>query len=547
MSEDSDLLVYRCPLTLFKLDEKAAAGTLVRYDDLRACEDASGAAGRHLFDAEGGEDADGAWAAWDEGGRFVDLCILAGTDYLDALSGVGIKGAHAALRRHGTLERALRHPPFKTPLPTRDDERAYLAQVERVRDVYRHALVYDARADRVLPLTPLPPGRTLPKHVGVPLPPELARAVCADATVDANSMRGPRPCDPSMTDRTREVIDALLEGEAARSKRATTPQDLADLEALAAHARAFAPLPPPAREQGEARKREEGAPSSTAVLPISVDNDGDDEADDDDDDEANEDEEAMLMAEEQARAARKAALARCHVVQLAAHESEFDLLRAALENGPRRDDERAAAGVTPPLEQQRMRVHLLAARLSEWLLPRTRAVTGGASATATGKRGRTAATAKCGGGGGGGGSADVQAALHPALALLSALDATGEGRLAVVDEGKGASDAAAAAYRESRLCCWRQALLEPLRGADYDWESFAARAPALPHDVALALGPELDQLCTGGPAAGCARARPRASPPSARARATPLTRAARWSGGRTATWRATRPTRSARR
>ena len=121
ISEDSDLLPYGCPRTLFKLQLESGAADLLALDDLRAAE---GVGGEHLFDGT----FPGEWDAWRDG-LLVDLCVMSGTDYLDSLRGVGIRSAHKALRTHRTIGRALRQPPLRAACKLTESEiEAYVQQ-----------------------------------------------------------------------------------------------------------------------------------------------------------------------------------------------------------------------------------------------------------------------------------------------------------------------------------------------------------------------------------------------------------------------------------
>ena len=204
ISEDSDLLAYGCPRTLFKLDEKSGTALKVELDDLRGAEDARGV---QLFDGH----YDGEWAAWRHGGLFLDLCIVCGTDYLASLARVGIKSAHTSLRTNRTLERALARPPFSTALTGGESRAAYIAQVAEVRAVFRHALVFDPRISRVVPLHPLPADEALPTHLlGRVLDDATALDVCRNATLDPATL-APRARVPRTTDATRTIATALIE------------------------------------------------------------------------------------------------------------------------------------------------------------------------------------------------------------------------------------------------------------------------------------------------------------------------------------------------
>ena len=127
ISEDSDLLAYGCPRTLYKLDAEAGTGELIDLEDLRSAEGPKG----HLFDGTWA----GEWEAW-RGGLFTDLCILSGTDYLSSLHGVGIKTAHTGLRKWKELARALRSNPLKAQAKlSEEDLKSYLEHAELVRPV----------------------------------------------------------------------------------------------------------------------------------------------------------------------------------------------------------------------------------------------------------------------------------------------------------------------------------------------------------------------------------------------------------------------------
>lgn len=77
ISEDSDLLAYRCPETLYKMDANGY-GRRARFDDLQYAEHG----GAMLFDGTWPTE----WRDW-ECGLFLDMCVLSGTDHLPGLPG----------------------------------------------------------------------------------------------------------------------------------------------------------------------------------------------------------------------------------------------------------------------------------------------------------------------------------------------------------------------------------------------------------------------------------------------------------------------------
>ena len=68
VTEDSDLLGYRCARVVYKLAHDTAEADYVEFDDLR---DAENERGKHLFDGEWA----GEWEAW-RAGLFTDMCVL---------------------------------------------------------------------------------------------------------------------------------------------------------------------------------------------------------------------------------------------------------------------------------------------------------------------------------------------------------------------------------------------------------------------------------------------------------------------------------------
>ena len=91
-----------------------------------AIAEASEERGGHLFDGEWRDE----WEAWSRNGLFVDMCVLAGTDYLPSIVGVGVKTAHRELRRAKSLERAV---PRLPNAPRGDDLKDYLAHARQAR------------------------------------------------------------------------------------------------------------------------------------------------------------------------------------------------------------------------------------------------------------------------------------------------------------------------------------------------------------------------------------------------------------------------------
>jgi exonuclease-1 len=174
LAEDSDMMAFGCPAVLYKMDS-AGNGRLLRRDRLPDIVDSSarGDGETRLFSP---------WAEWDER-LFLELCILAGCDYLPSLPGFGIKSAHRALKAHRCVETVarVRRMEMREPPPEGWDE--YTKAFQRALETFRHQRVFDPSLNMVVPLTPQPVdehGEAAPMpHCGADMPQELALAICA--------------------------------------------------------------------------------------------------------------------------------------------------------------------------------------------------------------------------------------------------------------------------------------------------------------------------------------------------------------------------------
>lgn len=162
ITEDSDALVFGCKRVLYKLDDDGN-GLEVQLRNLGACSELS-------------------FVNWSHD-MFLDMCLLAGCDYVPSVHGLGIKTAHRLVKEHRTPKRileALKSQSSKFALPDNFEEAFWQG-----RAVFRHARVYDPRtcADTYLtPLTETTLARFEPtdnglNFLGPPLPPQVAHAV----------------------------------------------------------------------------------------------------------------------------------------------------------------------------------------------------------------------------------------------------------------------------------------------------------------------------------------------------------------------------------
>ena len=176
ITEDSDLLVYQCPATLFKLDA-TGHGRLALFENLQFAD--SGLGGQYLFDGAGQD----AWAHWQRG-RLVDMVILAGCDYVPGLPGVGLKTAHALLRTHRTLDACLRAQLTGVDRAEIDE---LVAQAQRVHDTFTSSWCYDPSSRSVVMMhthSRHASHEPAMRHLGPAMDAALADAICIWASVD---------------------------------------------------------------------------------------------------------------------------------------------------------------------------------------------------------------------------------------------------------------------------------------------------------------------------------------------------------------------------
>ena len=92
LTEDSDLLVFPSPVVLFKLDIVASTVISISRSDFGSTNQS-----RESLSLLGWSDKEFRWMA-----------ILSGCDYLPSIPGIGLKTAHALLRKHKTVPNVLK-------------------------------------------------------------------------------------------------------------------------------------------------------------------------------------------------------------------------------------------------------------------------------------------------------------------------------------------------------------------------------------------------------------------------------------------------------
>lgn len=155
ISEDSDLLVFGAKRLLSKLDQHGECIEINRAD-FTACREVS---------FVGFSDAD-----------FRNMCILSGCDYLANIPKLGLKTAYRLVRKHRSIEKALRMLQFEGNFRVPVD---YLTDFRQAELTFLYQRVFCRKAEKLVTLTP--PGKeinldTLP-FIGADMVPEIAIGV----------------------------------------------------------------------------------------------------------------------------------------------------------------------------------------------------------------------------------------------------------------------------------------------------------------------------------------------------------------------------------
>ena len=230
ISEDSDLLCFGATTVLTKLDSTGSGEEISLDRDLFGASPSRGGTSERI-DVRG-------WTL----DRFQMMCAVAGCDYL-SVKGIGIKGAHRLVQRHGTSPKHVaRAVKFHLKVTPKD----YETQLRRALLTFRHQTVYDVTNQKTVHLTPLASSENVDdlSFLGVPLPDAIATDI-ALARIDPIT-RLPFTGAASTTSVDRPVRPA--------APRPPPPPQPRRLEA---------PPPPPQPRRLEAPPRPLGA--STAV------------------------------------------------------------------------------------------------------------------------------------------------------------------------------------------------------------------------------------------------------------------------------------------
>ncbi|XP_060676493.1 exonuclease 1 isoform X1 [Ziziphus jujuba] len=153
ITEDSDLIPFGCPRIIYKMD-KFGQAVEFRYSKLELNKELSFAG----FTKQ----------------MFLEMCILSGCDYLQSLPGMGIKKAHAFVKKFTSYEKVIKHLRYSTasvpPLYEESFKKALLT--------FQHQRVYDPVTKDIVHLSSIPDniGDEL-DFLGPMIPQEIAKGI----------------------------------------------------------------------------------------------------------------------------------------------------------------------------------------------------------------------------------------------------------------------------------------------------------------------------------------------------------------------------------
>lgn len=249
LTEDSDLLMFGCPLVLVKLSGEGDVDEF-RLDRLPLM----------------ANDHPGTQPQWWTLQTLRRIGILSGCDYLDSPHGVGLKTAMKLLREHCTIENVIRH---LRRSPKWCIGETYEHDFQRAELTFLHQRVYCPHAQRLVPLEPFPDERYSQLCC---IGPYVGRRVRTTRAATPHP-----PTQPARLTRTRRHNSDMPAEEAQEIARGlrdpTTRQPVHAAPALRTPTLAARPARPVAPASEPHAVRRQSAPQRQACWPATVGHD----------------------------------------------------------------------------------------------------------------------------------------------------------------------------------------------------------------------------------------------------------------------------------
>ncbi|KAI5670730.1 hypothetical protein M9H77_11094 [Catharanthus roseus] len=133
ITEDSDLIAFGCPRVIYKMD-KFGQGVEFRYSMIEKNKELNLTG----FTKQ----------------MILEMCILSGCDYLQSLPGMGLKKAHALIKKFKTYDKVIKHLKYNSVSISSHYEESF----KKALLTFQHQRVYDPLLEDIVHLSELPDG-----------------------------------------------------------------------------------------------------------------------------------------------------------------------------------------------------------------------------------------------------------------------------------------------------------------------------------------------------------------------------------------------------
>ncbi|KAK3432852.1 hypothetical protein EUGRSUZ_D00356 [Eucalyptus grandis] len=152
ITEDSDLIPFGCPRIIFKMDN-FGQGVEFQYSKLQQNRELSFAG----FTKQ----------------MVLEMCILSGCDYLQSLRGIGLKTAHALIKKFKTYDKVIKHLKYTSSVPP-----TYEQLFRKAIWTFQHQRVYDPISKAIVHLMDISNvADDELEYLGPPIPQHVARGI----------------------------------------------------------------------------------------------------------------------------------------------------------------------------------------------------------------------------------------------------------------------------------------------------------------------------------------------------------------------------------
>ncbi|XP_019169233.1 PREDICTED: exonuclease 1 [Ipomoea nil] len=194
ITEDSDLIAFGCPRIIYKMD-KYGQGVEFQFSMLQQNKELNFTG----FTKQ----------------MVLEMCILSGCDYLQSLPGMGLKKAHALMKKFRSYDKVIKHLKYNTvavpPL--------YEESFKKAMMTFLHQLVYDPVTEDLVHLSELPAGADEDiEFLGPMLPPEVAKGIARGDLDPLTKLPFQKECPGTELDysQTNQLKNFKLEGQSKK-------------------------------------------------------------------------------------------------------------------------------------------------------------------------------------------------------------------------------------------------------------------------------------------------------------------------------------------